>query len=165
MDFDEDEHLPEQFKSLVLVRELDYSDDIRQCPTCGTYYKCTWDTDNDIFCPTHTGEYTQISKENAEQILRDDEISRNKRIQNTRKSMRRVHRDRFRSLNQDELTLLDFIISQLRLYVYWEDMVQGLDMPKDRIQKALAHLVEMQIISKRDSGEWPAYSLLTVRLY
>ena len=73
VDFDEDEHFPTEFKELTLVQYIDDLHDLRQCPKCGTYYDCTYKTDNDIFQPTHTGEYTRIPQAEAEKMMREEQ--------------------------------------------------------------------------------------------
>nr|MDO8114619.1 TaqI-like C-terminal specificity domain-containing protein [Candidatus Sigynarchaeota archaeon] len=74
-DFDSDMSFPKEFVSLTDVRRFGEDDYLRQCPACGAYYKCHWETDNDIICPTHTGEYTRISKDEADQMLLHDDMS------------------------------------------------------------------------------------------
>lgn len=151
-DFDQDMHLPDAAGALEVLISLNYDDDIRRCRTCGTYYKFSFKTDNDIFQPTHTGEYDRIPASKAEAMIREERERIESSIKDYRKKMRRVHKPVMASLSPVETRILDHLIKQYcesylgMHFTTKAELIEALGIDASVVDDAIAHLRELQVV-------------------
>ena len=70
MNHDYDECLPEETKTF---QKVDRDGNILQCPVCHTFFWYTCIVDNDVYCPRHEENLTEMTEELAMSIIKDEQ--------------------------------------------------------------------------------------------
>lgn len=148
VDFDEGERFPDGFYKLEMVQWFSESHDLRRCPQCGAYYYFTFETDNDIFCPTHTGEYKRIPSEEAERMLQEYKACLEKRGEEYRKRVRKLHGKVIRTLPEVEKRIVGYLTDRLWDETYAEDISEDLGIDVAVVEKALESLKEKGVVEE-----------------
>jgi uncharacterized Zn finger protein (UPF0148 family) len=153
VDFDEDEHFPDSFYKLEMVQWFSESHDLRRCPQCGTYYYFTFETDNDIFQPTHTGEYKRIPRGEAERMVQEEKARLEKRRREYHKKVRKLHGKLIQTLSEIEKRIVEYLTDRLYDETYTEDISKDLGIDIAVVEKTLATLKQKKIVEERRYGE------------
>ncbi|MBS7252228.1 MAG: hypothetical protein KIH08_16810 [Candidatus Freyarchaeota archaeon] len=148
VDFDEDERFPEGFYKLEMVQWFSEAHDLRRCPQCGAYYYFTFETDNDIFCPTHTGEYKRIPGEEAERMLQEYKARLEERRKEYRKQVRKLHGKVIRTLPETEKRIVEYLTDRLYDETCAEDISKDLGIDIAVVEKALESLKEKRVVEE-----------------
>ncbi|MGQ9723686.1 MAG: hypothetical protein ACUVXA_20490 [Candidatus Jordarchaeum sp.] len=153
VDFDEGEHFPDAFRELEMVQWFDELHDLRRCPLCGTYYDFRFVTDNDIFQPTHTGEYRRIPSDEAERMVREERARLEEKKRRYRKQVRKLHGKVIRSLPEVEKRIVEYLTD--RLYDETSDTQISKDLGIDMavVEKALASLKQKGVVEEFRYGK------------
>jgi len=159
VDFEANQHFPDAFKSLTVVRWFNDCHDLRRCFTCGTYYDCDWVDDNEIFSPTHTGEYKRIPVDDAERMLRTDDAEKRKRKQQIRRKVHELYGAILKTLPEDEMRIINYFINKLNNYVEPAEIEKDLALTKETVENALAHLMQVRVVMQIESSPCMKYAL------
>lgn len=154
-DFDDNMELPNAVKQLIMVLNIDFSHDLRICPICGTCYEFNFETDNDIFQPTHTGEYYRIPAERANQIIEQyNQFAKDqkKHHEDERKRYKRKARNKYKqlylTLSVIEQQIFDFIAERRYEDTSLTLLQEELSLDAEIIKTALEHLFQLGILWK-----------------
>jgi len=148
VDFDEDEHFPDAFRELEMVQWFDESHDLRRCPLCGTYYDFRFVTDNDIFQPTHTGEYRRIPSDEAERMVQEEKARLEKEKKEYRKKVKRYHGKVIRTLQEIERQIVEYLTDRPYEHVYAAEISKDLGLDIAVVEKALASLKQKEVVTE-----------------
>lgn len=154
VDFDEDEHFPDAYHKLEMVQWFDESHDLRRCPQCGTYYDCRFETDNDIFQPTHTGEYRRIPSDEAERMMREERARLEERKREYRKKVRKLHGKVIRLLPEVEKRIVEYLTDRLYDETSIEEISKDLGIDMAVVEKALKSLKQKGVVEEFRYGEF-----------
>lgn len=148
VDFDSGKSFPEAFRKLEMVQWFSDLHDLRRCPQCGAYYYFTFETDNDIFQPTHTGEYKRIPGGEAERMLQEEKARLEKRRREHRKMVRKLHGKVIQSLSETEKRIVEYLTDRLYHETYAEKISKGLGLDLATVEKALASLKQKKVVEE-----------------
>lgn len=148
VDFDNGKSFPDAFYKLEMVQWFSELHDLRRCPQCGAYYYFTFETDNDIFCPTHTGEYKRIPSEEAERMLQEEKARLEKGRREYHKKVRKLHGKVIRALPEIERRIVEYLMDRLYSETYAEDISKDLGIDIAAVEKALESLKQKKIVEE-----------------
>lgn len=156
-DFDENQEFPEAVRKLEMAYWFDDLHDLRRCPECGRYYDFTYRTDNDIFQPTHTGEYRRISAEEGEAMIAAENARKKKWASEYRRKLRRKHAAAMDALDADGKRMLARMLLNYDLSADPDVAARELGMTAAEASRILEELVRVGIAYRRMNkakGDW-----------
>ncbi len=162
VDYDADMSFPEEVRGLKEVISFGYDDDLRRCSLCGTYFKFDYVTDNDIICPTHTGEYKRIPAERAEQMISEEQARQKATKQRYKREVRRKHGKVIDTLPEVERKIVAYLTDRLYDNTWAENLQKDLGLNAVTMDSALAHLMQVKVVSQKKDGIYARYSINTI---
>ncbi len=162
VDYDADMNFPEEVRGVKEVISFGYDDDLRRCSLCGTYFKFDYETDNDIICPTHTGEYKRIPAEKAEQMISEEQARQKATKQRYKREVRRKHGKVIDTLPEVERKIIAYLTDRLYDYSWAENLQKDLGLDAATMDNALAHLMQVNVVSQKKDGNYVRYSICTI---
>jgi hypothetical protein len=147
-DFDEDQHFPDAVFRLEIVQWFDDLHDLRRCPQCGIYYDFTYKTDNDIFQPTHTGEYKRILSDEAERMIFEEKARVERQKKEYHKKVRKLHGKVIITLPEIEKQIVEYLTDRLYHNIIAADVSKDLGIDITVVEQALKSLKQKGVVSE-----------------
>lgn len=152
-DFDRDEHFPDACHTLVMSMWFDDLHDLRRCPACGQYYDFRYRIDNDIFQPTHTGEYCRVTEKEAEAMMRRERTRIRKHHAAVRRALRRKYGKTLDALDDHGRRAVELMIADRHHDLGPEDLSASIGVPLDEAELILTRLVDRGLAWKSQGRE------------
>lgn len=151
-DFDEQQEFPDECRELIMAMWFHEWHDLRRCPLCGQYYDFTYYIDNDIFQPTHTGEYRRVSTAEAEKMMKDEKARIRKQIRENVRKVKKRHGPVLETLTENEKLIVGYLTERLYASVSADDIEKSLRLDEHAVDAALAHLKKINVVSSSCDG-------------
>jgi hypothetical protein len=147
-DHDEGQHLPEEYRRLVVIDEDPHTFDILKCPECGTFYTYEYRVDNDIYDSIHVSILKRTSAESAHRLIRMGAQYDEKRRKSLLRKVTPKYGPTWKRLTKDEERVIDHLIRRS-----WagggnhpKAMEVSLDMSREALEAILKRLEERHLI-------------------